>query len=86
MADAGEYVINGEDVAKGRWPWILSLEVLDPEFRHTCGATLIGMYDCVLESKLELKSHLSDMVTMPLYRYTSICMHDRVSSNLIMEF
>ena len=42
-APVNEYIVNGNDVEKGRWPWMLSLEVLDPEFRHTCGASLIGM-------------------------------------------
>ena len=37
--------MNGEDVAKGQYPWMLSLEVLDPEFRHTCGASLLGKDD-----------------------------------------
>ena len=40
-ASIEEYIINGEDASKGDWPWQLSLEVLDPEFRHTCGASLL---------------------------------------------
>ena len=43
-AEGDAYIINGNDVEKGRWPWMLSLEVLDPEFRHTCGASLLGDY------------------------------------------
>ena len=41
-AEGDAYIINGNDVEKGRWPWMLSLEVLDPEYRHTCGASLLG--------------------------------------------
>ena len=40
--DGDAYIINGQDAEKGRWPWLLSLEVLDPEYRHTCGASLLG--------------------------------------------
>lgn len=39
--EADEYIINGDDVDKGKWPWMLSLQVFDPEFRHTCGAALL---------------------------------------------
>ena len=47
VAEGDSYIINGDDAEKGRWPWLLSLEVYDPEFRHTCGATLLGNTCCV---------------------------------------
>merc|ERR1712055_54375 len=37
------FIVGGEDSAKGKWPWQLSLQVTDDNggFRHTCGAVLI---------------------------------------------
>ena len=60
-APVNEYIVNGNDVDKGRWPWMLSLEVLDPEFRHTCGASLIGRETASLFSiHLKPASHSYD--------------------------
>ena len=39
--DINQYIVNGNDVEKGVYPWMLSLEVVDPLFRHTCGASLL---------------------------------------------